>query len=150
MAYDMSDDAEGTAQTRPRPEPDADTSFFWDAAGEGQLVLQRCPSCRNLQYPPDVVCVYCQSLDLVPERLSGRGTLYSFAVVRRAFHGGFVNHLPYVVGLVELQEQPGLRMLTNIVEADLERLQVGVALEVTFEQRGTVTLPQFRPAQGAS
>jgi uncharacterized OB-fold protein len=130
----------------PWPEPDEDTSFFWDAARQQQLVLHRCTACGQLQYPPDVVCVYCQSQDLEPEQLSGRGALYSFAVVRRAFHGGFLNALPYVVALVELQEQPGLRMLTNLVDVDPGQLRVGMPVEVTFEERGAVTLPQFRPA----
>jgi uncharacterized OB-fold protein len=53
--------------------------------------------------------------------------------------------LPYIVGLVELDEQPGLRMLTNIVEAAPADLEVGMAVEVTFEDRGAVTMPQFRP-----
>jgi len=77
--------------------------------------------------------------------LSGRGTLFSFAVVERAFHPGFVAHLPYVVAMVELVEQPGLRLLTNVVEADPRHLEVGMELEVVFEEREHATLPQFRP-----
>ena len=131
---------------RPVPEPDEVTAFFWDAAREGRLEIQRCESCEQYQYPPDVACVHCQSTELTPAQVSGRGSLYSYTRVDRAFHAGFAGQLPYVIGLVELEEQPGLKLLTNIVGADPEDLKVGMPLEVTFETRRDITLPQFRPA----
>lgn len=112
-------------------------------------MLQRCAECEQLQYPPDVACVQCQSIDLGPTQVSGRAELYSYTVVDRAFHVGFAASLPYVVGIVELVEQPGLRMLTNIVDAELDALRIGMPLAVTFESRGAATLPQFRPAADA-
>jgi uncharacterized OB-fold protein len=130
---------------RPPPQPDAITSFFWNAASQGRLVLQRCSACGYLQHPPEIVCTECQHPELEHVEVAGRGHLYSFAVAERAFHPGFVAHLPYVVALVELVEQPGLRLFTNIVEADPERLRVGMPVEVAFEKRGDMTLPQFRP-----
>ena len=138
--------AKGEGDTRPVPLPDETTGFFWDAAAQGHLVVQLCRSCGRLQYPPDVVCTECQGDDLGHKQLSGRGVLYSFAIVDRAFHSGFVPYLPYVVALVELEEQPGLRMLTNVVDTDPGTLSIGMPLEVRFERRGEVTLPQFRPA----
>lgn len=134
------------ADRRPVPEPDQVTSFFWDGANEGRLVLQRCDSCDLYQYPPDVACVHCQGTELVATAMSGRGSLYSYTLVDRAFHAGFAGRLPYVVGLIELDEQPGLKLLTNIVGADPGELKVGMPLEVTFESRRDVALPQFRPA----
>jgi uncharacterized OB-fold protein len=86
---------------------------------------------------------------MTPTEMSGKGSLYSFATVDRLFHAGFAADLPYVVGLVELDEQAGVRMLTNIVEAASADLRVGMAVEVTFEDRDAVTLPQFRPRGGA-
>jgi hypothetical protein len=134
---------------RPVPEPDEVTAFFWDAAREGRLEIQRCESCELYQYPPDVACVHCQSTELTPTPVSGRGSLYSYTRVDRAFHAGFAQKLPYVIGLIELEEQPGLKVLTNIVGAGPEDLKVGMPLEVTFEIRGEITLPQFRPATEA-
>ncbi|HVV29887.1 MAG TPA: OB-fold domain-containing protein [Mycobacteriales bacterium] len=130
---------------RPRPEPNETNAFFWDAAAGHQLVLQRCDACSQFQYPPDVACVHCQCTELTPTEMSGRATLYSYAVVDRLFHVGFASVLPYVVGLAELDEQAGLRMLTNIVDTRPEEVQIGMPLEVCFEDRGEITLPQFRP-----
>jgi len=133
---------------RPVPLPDEISGFFWEGAREKRLLVQRCQACAKLQYPPDVVCIHCQSVDLVPEEVSGRGTLWSFTRVERVFHAGFAEAVPYVVGLVELEEQADVRLLTNIVDAEPAELRVGLALEVTFEDRGEVVLPQFRPAAG--
>ena len=135
------------ADPRPVPKPDEVTAFFWDAAGAGRLELQRCGCCELYQYPPDVACVHCQGTDLTPAPVSGRGSLYSYTRVDRAFHAGFAEKLPYVIGLVELEEQPGLKLLTNIVGADPAQLKVGLPVEVTFEARRDMTLPQFRPAR---
>jgi uncharacterized OB-fold protein len=138
------------SDARPLPEPDELSRAFWDAAREGRLVVQRCESCGRLQYPPDVACVHCGSTDVGPAEVSGRGTLWTYTVVDRLFHAGFADALPYVVALVELEEDAGVRLLTNVVDADPASLEIGMALEVTFEPRGDVALAQFRPARAPS
>lgn len=130
---------------RPPPSPDDTSRFFWDAARRERLAVQRCGECGRLQYPPEVVCLSCQSDTLEPHEVSGKGAVYSFALVERAFHPGFVSHLPYVVALIELAEQSGLMIFANVVDCDAEALSVGDPVEVTFEHRGAATLPQFRP-----
>jgi uncharacterized OB-fold protein len=133
----------------PRPQPNETNAFFWAAAREHRLVLQRCDGCRQLQYPPDVVCVHCQARELALVQCGGTATLYSYAVVERVFHKGFTSRVPYVVGLVEIDEQPGLLMLTNIVGSGDHELAVGAPLRLAFEDRDGVTLPQFRLVDGA-
>ena len=135
---------------RPLPLPDDVSAFFWEGAREGRLLVQRCSACSKYQYPPDVVCTFCQAIGVEAAAVSGRGVLYSYSVVDRAFNQGFVDSLPYVLALVELEEQPGLRMIANIVEAGATPLEVGMPLEVTFEDRGEVVMPQFRPAAGTA
>lgn len=136
---------------RPLPRPDDVSHFFWDAAAEHRLILQRCAACAKLQYPPEVCCIHCQSEEFDTVEASGRGVLYSYSVVERPLHAGFVDALPYVVALVELDDQPGLRMITNLVDVPGGTpLQCGMPVEVVFEDRGTATLPQFRPAGGPS
>ena len=93
---------------RPLPAPDELTRFYWAAAAEHRLVLQRCRSCSKLQYPPEICCVHCQAEEFEAAEVSGRGVIYSYSVVDRPLHAGFVDALPYVVVLVELADQPGL------------------------------------------
>lgn len=140
-----------SADPRPMPSPDDVSRFYWDAAAENRLVLQRCRSCTKLQYPPEVCCVHCQAEDFELAETTGRGVIYSYAVVDRPLHAGFVDRLPYVVVFVELDDQPGLRILTNLVDVPPgRRLSCGMPVEVVFENRGTVTLPQFRLAGEAA
>ena len=133
------------ADPRPLPAPDDVSRFFWEAAVDHRLVLQRCRSCTKLQYPPEVCCVHCQAEEFELAETTGRGVVYSYAVVDRPLHAGFVDALPYVVVLVELDDQHGLRMLTNLVDVPAGTpLSCGMPVEVAFEGRGSATLPQFR------
>jgi uncharacterized OB-fold protein len=128
----------------PIPVPDTVSAFYWEAAGRGELAALRCSSCGLLHHPPDVACPHCGGTGLEPEALSGRGTVYASAVARQAFDTSFVDELPYVVALIELAEQPGLRVLANVIDVAPEAVAVGTPVEVAFERRGDVALPQFR------
>ncbi|MFI5045677.1 MAG: Zn-ribbon domain-containing OB-fold protein [Acidimicrobiia bacterium] len=131
---------------RPLPEPDDTSAFFWDGAREGRLLVQRCDQCEQFQYPPEVVCIHCRSTELTPTEVSGRGRLWTYTVVERVFDAGFSDAVPYALALVELDEQGGLHLLTNVVDVAPEELEIGMPLEVVFEDRGEVVVPQFRPA----
>ena len=65
--------------------------------------------------------------------MAGTGAVYSFTVVRQAFDARSWPTLPYLLALVELDEQPGLLMLANLVDADIEAVEIGDRVEVTFE-----------------
>lgn len=136
---------------RPLPAPDDVSRFHWDAAAQHRLVLQKCAGCATLQYPPEVCCLCCQGQDFELVESAGDGVIYSYSVVDRPLHAGFVDLVPYVVVIVDLDDQPGLRMLTNLVDTTPDTpLSCGMAVEVAFEDVGAVTLPQFRLRQVAS
>lgn len=87
----------------------------------------------------------CQSEDLVATDVSGRGIVYSFTSARQAFDPAFGEGIPYVVALVELDEDPGLRVLSNVVGIAPEEVSVGLPVAVAFEQRDDAALPVFTP-----
>jgi uncharacterized protein len=129
----------------PRPEPTRSEyeDPYWAGLRQGELRLQRCAHCELLRYPFAPVCPDCFSEDTTWFTASGRGRLASWATFHQAFQPYFRDKVPYVVGLVDLEE--GVRLATNIVETPLEALQVGLPLEVVFELvSDDVTLPQFR------
>lgn len=128
-----------------RPIPNDKTRFYWDAAREGRLLVQRCAGCGDFQYPPEVGCSNCGSDRLEATEVAGRGSVYTFTVVRQAFDPAFASQLPFVIALIELEDAPGMRMLTNIVDTDPASVRVGLPVEVTFEDHGEWALPQFRP-----
>ena len=79
--------------------------------------------------------------------VSGRGEVYSWVVVHHAPAPGFQEETPYVIAWIELVEQAGLRILSNIVGCPPEEVQAGMAVRVEFRDRtDEVTLPLFTRA----
>jgi uncharacterized OB-fold protein len=120
--------------------------FYWDAIAEERLCLLRCQSCGHFVHPPRPICNRCLSQDLAPEEISGGGSLYSYSVVVQAGHPYFADKVPYVIGVVEIDEEPGVRVATNIVGCAEGDLRCGMPVSVEFWRvTPTLTLPFFRP-----
>ena len=134
---------------KPALPPTEITRPFWDAAREHRLAIQRCDDCSSWVHWPQVRCPRCGCEHLTPTDVSGRGTIYSFTIVHHVFMPQFEPDIPYILALVELDEQPGLRLLANIVDCPHDALRIGMPVELSFEDRGTITLPQFRPIDRA-
>lgn len=133
---------------RPQPTIYAETKFYWDGAKEGKLLLNACTPCGGTAYfPPRPFCPTCGSRDVAVTEASGKGRLYSY----------IINHMPapgyeppFTVAVVMLEE--GVKMVANILDcpADPESLVLDMPLEVAFETRGDIVVPQFKPAGGAA
>jgi uncharacterized OB-fold protein len=71
--------------------------------------------------------------------------VYSYTVIYAPIVRGF--EPPYAVAQIELDEQPGLRMIANVVDCDPNDVRIGLPVTVTFDDlTADCTLPQFRPA----
>jgi uncharacterized protein len=129
-----------------RPMEDPSTAFFWEGCRQGKLLIQRCHGCGYFQHWPRPVCKKCLSWELSPGEVSGRGTLYTYTTCVQAFHPWFEARLPYVLAVIELADQPGLKMVSNIVDCVPVDVHTGMELEVFFEHvDDRLTLPMFRP-----
>jgi uncharacterized OB-fold protein len=132
----------------PTPLPDELTQGFWDAIAARHLAIQRCKQCGKYVHTPKAVCPFCLSLELYYDDVSGRGTLYSYGIAVHLYHPALASRAPYVLAIVELDDQPGLRMLSNVIDCPEDELQIGMSLEVVFEQVAPgLILPLFRPPQ---
>jgi uncharacterized OB-fold protein len=128
----------------PAPNVNAETKPFWDATTQGRLILRKCRACQTVNWYPRTLCPACGSFDTEWIDATGRGTIYSFAVTRRGA-GAYRDAAPYVLAYVELAEGP--RVMTNIVDCDIDALQIGDPVEVVFHDTGQgAALPRFRPA----
>lgn len=136
-----------SAPGRPLPLITQDNEFFWTSGADGTLRLQECRACASLLHPPAPVCRYCRSRDIGVRAVSGKATLAGFTVNHRFSLPGMP--APYVVAQVAIAEDPRVRLTTNIVEADPERLQLGQPVEVVFEHADDVWLPLFKPSAAA-
>jgi len=119
------------------------TAEFWRAGADGVLRIARCQACGWRVHPPRPVCPRCRGSELRFEDVSGRGTVHSWTVNRYQWTPGM--EPPYVLAEVELVEQEGLRLLTNIVGCAPEEVRIGMPVTVVFERAGDAWVPVFAP-----
>jgi uncharacterized OB-fold protein len=134
-----------TIPFRSLPDSEGDAGWFWTAGAEGQLRILRCQSCKYWVHPPGEVCPRCLGRTLAPEAVSGEGALFSFAVNHHVADERV--QVPYLVALVELPEQEGLRLISNLVDCDVDAATIGMPLKVKFEHHeGDTYIPVWVPA----
>ena len=133
----------GSMPHRHLPAITAENAFFWHAGAAGTLRFMRCRQCGYYIHPPLPICRVCKSRDVHDEPVSGRGTVLTYTVNRQVWEAGL--EAPYVIAIVELAEQRGLRLTTNIVHCLLEDVRIGMPVRVVFEQHEDVWLPLFEP-----
>ena len=122
----------------PAPPTNPEIQPFMEAAAAGRLLIKRCTACNQPHYYPRTICPFCQSDRTEWQQASGRGTIYSFSVMRRV-------PAPYALAYVTLDE--GVTMMTNIVDCDLDAIRIGQAVQVVFKPTdGGPPVPMFRPA----
>jgi uncharacterized OB-fold protein len=138
--------------TRPVPRPDSVSQGFWDAAARGELVIHHCTTCGRFQHPPRPLCSTCGGTELEFTPVSGKGRLWGWTVTHHSVADGFESALPYTCMVIELVEQAGLFLLSDLIgrEAIRDTLKCGMAMHVVFAHAigGGLTLPQFTPTGG--
>lgn len=128
-----------------RPEIDWESRAYWEGAGRGELVLQRCRACQVVQHRPRGFCVSCFSDDIEHFVASGRGEVHTYSIVRQNQMPRFRDALPYVVAYVQLEEGP--QLLTNIVDCEPEAVSIGMSVRVDFvPMEDGLGVPRFVPA----
>jgi uncharacterized OB-fold protein len=131
------------------PQIDWESRAYWEGAGRGELVLQRCRACQVVQHRPRGLCVSCLSDDIEHFPASGRGEVYTYSIVHQNQMPNFRNALPYVVAYVQLEEGP--QLLTNIVGCEPDSVSIGMSVRVDFvptedAQSGDILgVPRFVP-----
>jgi uncharacterized OB-fold protein len=136
-----------TEYTKPLPRPFSPelSRPFWEAAKRHELVMPRCKMCAHLFFYPRSECPHCLSTNLEWVQVSGRARLHSFTVVQQPAHAAFREDVPYVYAVVQLDEGP--RLVSNIVQGDIDALRVDMPLEVVFDDvTPEWTLVKFKPA----
>lgn len=134
--------------TRVEPPLTARTAAFWASGADSILRIARCADCGRYQHPPRPVCPHCSGRDIGPEAVSGRGRVWTWTINRYPWQPGMVP--PYVLAEVELVEQAGLRLLTNVIDCDPDAVRIGSPVEVRFARSGPAYIPLFRLAPVAT
>jgi uncharacterized OB-fold protein len=128
------------------PVVNGETEYYWECAENKQLVLPWCKNCAKYFFYPRSFCPRCWTEEVTWQVSPGRGTVYSYTVVRRMGVEPFANLVPYVLAIIELDE--GVRMLSHVRDVAPSEMVVGMAVEVMFEDiGGGRAVPLFRPSQ---
>ena len=125
------------APGRPLPAPDEASQPFFDAAKEGKLLLRHCANCDRFLGFDRELCDVCFNYNLDWKEASGKGEIYSHSTMRRVPE-------PYTLAYVTLAEGP--KMLTNIVDCDVDKLKIGQKVHVVFKPaKEGPPIPAFAP-----
>ena len=128
------------------------TREFWSGAARGELRITRCDACRRYVWYPETPCRYCGGAHLTWTRVSGRGTLFSWTVLHHAWIPQFRAQLPFVSGLVALEEDPAVRVVSYVVDCVPADLRCDLPVRVVFRPlrypgvAREVSAPMFAPA----
>ena len=132
----------GALTNRILPSLTPENRAFWTGGAEGKLLILRCGTCGRWVHPPAATCSEDGS-PLAPEAVSGKGSVFTFTINRHPFNPAVPP--PYVIAIVELAEQEGLRLMTNVVNLDPEQVTIGMPVHVVFEEHGEIFVPLFEP-----
>jgi uncharacterized protein len=117
------------------PAINPETKPFWDAAAKGQLLIKKCLACGELHYYPRTICPFCHSDRTEWQAASGKGSIYSFSIMRRAVD-------PFAIAYVTLEEGP--KVLTNIVDCAFDDVKIGKPVTLVWKQsEGGPAVPMF-------
>jgi|SRR5690554_2076503 len=134
---------DNTTIGRPLPRLDDTNQFFWTSGAKGVLQFLRCDNCKQYIHPPSPTCPKCLSVDLTPHEVSGSASLETFTVNYQPWAPDMP--VPYIIAIISIDEQPSVRLTTNIINSTANDLYIGQKVRVTFKEREGVWLPLFEP-----
>ena len=137
---------------KPLPKIREEVKEFWEGCKRHELLIQKCKDCGTYRFPPQLMCPECNSVDKYWSRVSGKGKVHSFIIVRRTKDISVRSPLrgfdyPYAVVLIELPDAGGVHIVSNMIDCEMEEIKIGMPVEVVFDDVSEeIALPKFRPS----
>ena len=129
--------------TGPLPQPTRDDAEFWAAARRGELRFQRCAACGRFRHYPRPTCPACLAREFTWERSTGRGTVWTWTIVRGPTLPAFEAKLPYNV--VDVLMDEGVHFVSQVLDCAAEEIRAGMPVEAVFVPASEeITLVKFR------
>jgi len=108
-------------------------SQFFKNLKDGRLTTTKCKECAAILWPPRVVCPSCLSDELEWVDLGTEGELYAFTEMRLGAPLGFVQDVPFCIGIVKMG---GLLISARIDNAKYEQLKIGDKVKLKIVELG--------------
>lgn len=112
----------------------AGARFWREKSSRYNGLGSKCGVCEKIFFPPRVVCDNCgrKSINQMKAfQLKGVGTLMTFSVVHDPPRG-FETQIPYVVGIIEMDE--GVKLAAQIVDCDPKEVKIGMRVKDVFRK----------------
>ncbi len=120
------------------------SDYFWGSVRAGAMKLPYCAVCDRMFFHPRPICPKCWGEITEWRPVSGRGTVWSYTVVRvPLMRAPWPDRIPYTVAFVTLAEGP--RVMSNIVDCPPERVRSGMEVELVYRERDGQHLYLFKP-----
>ncbi len=132
---------------RSRIRLDNDNRAFWTGGQHGQLMIHHCGDCGGWVHPPKEVCRHCQSENVAPRAVSGKGVVDSYTVNHQKWAPDM--EVPFVIARVALDDAPGVFLTTNIIGCPVDTVDIGDAVQVTFDEQDGLWYPLFEKVSAA-
>jgi uncharacterized OB-fold protein len=134
----------GAPQGLPLPEADVLTAPFWEGCAQHRLIVQHCTRCGAFSHPPSPLCVKCGSREWDWVESRGRGEVFTYTIAHHAVHPAVKDQVPYGIIVVRLDDCGGVLLTSNLVDAPVEALRVGLRVLLVWEDLAEgVALPRF-------
>ncbi len=126
---------------RSRIRLDDDNRAFWTGGKDGKLNIHKCGDCGEFNHPPRQFCRHCQSENVAPYAVSGRGVVDTYTINYQKWAPDM--EVPFVIARVKLDDAPGVYLTTNIVNCPVEAVDMDDTVRVVFEEQEGVFYPLF-------
>ncbi len=129
------------AWRRSRIRLDSNNRAFWTGGAEGKLNIMRCGDCAGFIHPPIEICRHCQSENVAPFAVSGKGVVDTYTINHQAWAPDM--EVPFVIARVKLDDAPGVYLTTNIVNCPVDAVDIDDPVQVVFEEQDGIWYPLF-------
>ena len=127
--------------------PDVHTREYWEYCAKRELRFQKCGGCGEFRFPPLTGCRECGSTDVSWVAVAGRARVFSYTIVHHPATPDIQEEVPYPVVVVEFDDAPGVRLISNVLDTRIDEIEVGMELDLAWDEpKPGVVLPRFRKA----
>lgn len=127
--------------------PDLHTRAYWEFCARRELRFQKCGGCGAFRFPPLTGCRDCGSTESAWVAVAGRARIFSYTVVHHPAIPDLQGDVPYPVVVVEFDDAPGARLISNVLDVAPDEVEIGLELDLVWDEPSPgVVLPRFRKA----
>ncbi len=121
---------------------------FWRYCEQRELRFQQCRQCARIRHPPAPICARCHNDQSEWILAPDDAFLFSFTIVHHATHRSLVSRVPYNIAIVGFASLEPTRIVSNVIDCEPERLNIGMPLELVWQASEDAALARVELGAG--